>query len=735
MVAVNTHNTKIQKILLGILSCVFVFSALFLEVHTVFAAGEVAPPAAVAGGAAAQGGVDILSMMGNTIGNMILYVASRATWVGGMILEVSIDKLVLGLGALVKGDLGVAINSAWTTIRDLANLAFIFGFIYLGIRTILDSESADVKRTLAAIIIGALLINFSLFFTKVVIDVSNYIAVETYTTMLKGSTNKNISEKFASLMGIQTFWNTMEPEATAKLTGGGSFAFFVMGAVFLMIAGFVLAAGGILLIVRFVALVLIMVFSPIIFAARVFPQTKKYADDLISKLISYSFFAPAYIFLLLISIHILDGAFKSLNYLDAKGNPVKSLSDALSGSGQLAGNPAASAGMFDVVLLFIISIMFLIFSLKIAQEFGIKGADKAMSLGKDWSNKIRGGIQGFAGRNTVGRLGYAIAHKQEDMRKSDNKWQQRAAGLMRGTGVYGAAHAGAEAKFGSSQSRVEAKKEKKEIKNERTVSGEKAKLKDAIAGGVAAPLGSAGDVARIKKERAVADATTKILEGLSQEEREAIAADLSTSQIEGLDKSTELSEEEKNKIKGKKSDAIKAIYEADRDSLAKASAEHLEWLGAKFLEDPEYAARLTSSQMDDLKKKFTKTEFGNLSKKREDALKQLAQNIPIATMRAGAPATLDKDHILKQKSGEIAKMPAEVLKLISTEIPVNALAKIAQDSTINTVDQAHIRTQLETAIAANNAAIAAGGPPLPNAAYLSAADNWLSSALGVQFGK
>lgn len=362
---------------IGIISIFLVSLVVGITAPSVALGGAAAIEAAAAGGKTNTNPGFIGTQIGQFIGNFILSIASMVTWAGGKLLEVSIDKFILQLGTIINGSIGVAIDSIWRVIRDMANLAFIFGFIYIGIMTIIDSSSANTKRMLAAIIIGALLINFSLFFTKIIIDVSNYIAVEIYNTLITtpAGTTGSISAKFADILGITSFYKFPEADQYAGTTAMGNVAFYFMAAIMLIVAGFVFAAGAILLLTRFVALVFIMIFSPILFAATVFPQTKSAADDLWKKLINYSFFAPAYLILLVVSIKILEaivGVFK-------KG----SLANAFTGGGTTS---TAQADTFDVVISFVVAILFLIMSLQIAKKFGVAGAEKVMSVG----NSLRG---------------------------------------------------------------------------------------------------------------------------------------------------------------------------------------------------------------------------------------------------------------------------------------------------------------------------------------------------------
>ena len=316
------------------------------------------------------------------IGNIILTIAAWIAGMGGSILDAAIHEVVLGMGSSVGNGLGAgsalgaAVNESWTIIRDFANLMFIFGLAYVGLRTIFDYESADTRRMLAKIIIAALLINFSLLITKVVIDTTNVLAQQIY---LAGA-NSDSAISALNLMK-QTYlldiYTGVDANILVGTTAGGTFAYYVGAALFLFIAGFVFAAGGLLLIVRYVALILIMVFSPILFAATVFPKTSKYASDLWDKLFSYSFFAPAYLLMLLISIKLMS-KFEQL----ASGQFSQEL---LKGAQQVSSQTQVATTALDarsVILHFLIVIMFLIFSLIVAQRFGVKGGELAVKIGK-----------------------------------------------------------------------------------------------------------------------------------------------------------------------------------------------------------------------------------------------------------------------------------------------------------------------------------------------------------------
>ena len=75
------------------------------------------------------------------------------------------------------------ISAGWMIVRDLSNIFFILILLYIAIKIILDLGGHDVKKMITKVIILALLINFSMFFTEVVIDTSNILALVFYNKL------------------------------------------------------------------------------------------------------------------------------------------------------------------------------------------------------------------------------------------------------------------------------------------------------------------------------------------------------------------------------------------------------------------------------------------------------------------------------------------------------------------------------------------------------------------------
>src|SRR3989344_7300907 len=69
---------------------------------------------------------------------------------------------------------------AWKIVRDFSNIFFILILLYVAIKMTLGLGGAEIKKMIVNVVIVALLINFSMFFTKIVIDSSNILALIFY---------------------------------------------------------------------------------------------------------------------------------------------------------------------------------------------------------------------------------------------------------------------------------------------------------------------------------------------------------------------------------------------------------------------------------------------------------------------------------------------------------------------------------------------------------------------------
>ncbi len=340
------------------------------------------------------------------------------TWIDGCFVP-KITYIVLWLvswflyfsGILFNYSLGMTLNikdyvdqmkikDIWGIFRDLANITFIFILLYIAIATILQLNSFDTKKTLSKLVIVALLINFSFFFTSVVIDSSNILACSFYKSMISnGSTapcssiknmkdDGGISELFMKGVNLTSIYDVKGNKEKSKNILGDvtkSLTITTLGSILILITAFVFLAAAIMLIIRTVTLIILLILSPIAFAGYILPSTSGWTKKWWESLIGQSFFAPIFLLMIWVVLKIME---------NIQNNP-----NLATGSFTNVVNQDNNNDWVSLVFNFAILIALTIAALTVSKMFA--GGVATTSIG--WASKASGAVGGFVGRNTVGR--------------------------------------------------------------------------------------------------------------------------------------------------------------------------------------------------------------------------------------------------------------------------------------------------------------------------------------------
>ncbi|MBU4223805.1 type IV secretion system protein [Patescibacteria group bacterium] len=323
---------------------------------------------------------------------------SGVFWAAGQFFNVcvaiSLNSEVFNTKMVVDG---------WAISRDVANLFFIFILLYIAIATILQLSNYGTKQLLGKIIIIALLVNFSLLITRVIVDSSNILALEFYdsisveggtaTSIMAGGTAKDLSQVFVSgfnpqnLLKSKNFASTIDEGVIDTLLV--VVVSMLLASILVLVAAFVLFAAGILFVIRTVTLWLLMVLAPLAFLAMTLPATKGHASKWWTKLFEQSFFAPVFMFLFYLVAKIIDSGF--LN------NMVTSIDV---GGGVSEGFKETFSTFAVVSIQFVFLGALMIACLVIAKQMGAYGATTMQS----WGQSARKWGQGYAGKVALRRL-------------------------------------------------------------------------------------------------------------------------------------------------------------------------------------------------------------------------------------------------------------------------------------------------------------------------------------------
>lgn len=634
------------------------------------------------------------------IGNQILSIFAFFTRISGFLLDRAVDYTIIDMGDNTK-NIG-AIEKGWKTIRDLSNIVIIFILLAIGIGMIVRYEPFGSKKLLGKLILVAMLINFSLFFTQVIIDSSNLISLQFYNRIVFEEQDpngqpiiRNIGEKYMQAFGLTTIYDAEELLQPEKLSGNNSFGeiflISILGSVVFIVASFAFLAGAFLLISRFVVLVFLMILAPLAFVGMILPALSGTANKWWSALVRYAFFAPAYMILTWFVIEVIN----SPAYRGSIG-----LDNGASFAGVVAG------GNMAIILNFAVVIAFIIASVLISDYLGIYGSKAVMSYGsmaKKWGQGVVGFGKGVVGRNTIGfgskYVGKAYDRFQAGAEKTKGGRVTRtlasiaSLGALSDRAIKGTLSAGENAKFGSGASYADMDKKYKERRSE--VSGiqqemEQKKAMDIISN--SAKFNSLTPNEKRELLSKVGDMTIRDLERPEIKKHlltSNVAKYLSAEQLEGVLKSKEFTGKDTEKIRGARFSHIidSSGNVTDESAFKKLSDKETEMLGEKNLYNPNVIKAMAQSQVEIIKKsaKFNSAVKEFVIDANKDHLENLPDDKLISMLQNTKPSL-------------IAKMPASVLKkeaAVRAYSPSVLNAFVKEEMT--TGDRADIRKKLDNA--------------------------------------
>jgi len=247
-------------------------------------------------------------------------------WVSGMFFNVL-------LSVSLSSDLlrSSFVGQAWGIVRDLSNIFFILILLYIAIKIILGLGGTEVKKMIVNVIIIALLINFSMFFTTVIIDSSNILALIFYNKMTvntKSSTDtdrpysgiggeKDVSGGLVNsfdptqMVGEDFFTqakkNPPNPDGTqaddsTEVPLSIILSVILLSGAVMCFAAYVFFVTGIFFLGRLIELWILIIFSPFAFMSWPVPQLSSLQDigwkAWLDRLLSVAFMAPIFMFFL-----------------------------------------------------------------------------------------------------------------------------------------------------------------------------------------------------------------------------------------------------------------------------------------------------------------------------------------------------------------------------------------------------------------------------------------------------
>jgi hypothetical protein len=357
-----------------------------------------------------------LSDLWNCIEQIFYYILAMVAWILGLavwLFDTVFEFTVIFMSETVNG-IG-AIKSVWKVFRDLTNITLIFILLFLAISTIIGKNEHGIKHTLSKLIFVAILINFSMFFAKVVVDSSNILAISFYKKIQPAEKSPDVLDLFkrtydgpsnvggvagafmASFQFQKLFSDYQKGDRNGPVGGGDvarNFAskdnagtIFLMGSITMFFVFCIFLAATLIFIKRLVTIIVLIMTSSLAFGAMLLHKTEGIAHQWWEKLLAEAFYAPVFVAVIWMALHVmLDSEFQ------------KTL------------NSANSDFFFNIptVVNYIIVINFFIMALVAGEKMGASGAGAAMGAYKKLKSNIGGRAVQAGVRSTIGKAAYAL---------------------------------------------------------------------------------------------------------------------------------------------------------------------------------------------------------------------------------------------------------------------------------------------------------------------------------------
>jgi len=308
------------------------------------------------------------------------------------------------------------VEKGWAAVRDIANIFFIIALLYIAIKTVLSLNTSNNKRLISIIVVVALLINFSLFITKVVVDASNIMARVFYSGIQPVDSSGNPLTEAGGEKSISTslvsLYNPQNIITEAPYENGGTVTFIYVSLILLAITlytAFIFFKIAFVFVARVASLWIAMIFAPLAFASHTIPELKNMPSfgwkDWLNTILKNAFLAPIFIFFLYLIAIFLN--ISSEISFDDPSLTIKAV--------------------MNSVIPFAITLILLVQAKNIAVDFSGEMGKKvlgAVSTVGAVAGGVALGATAFAGRAVIGRAGSALANsgKLKDLEASGSGW-------------------------------------------------------------------------------------------------------------------------------------------------------------------------------------------------------------------------------------------------------------------------------------------------------------------------
>lgn len=322
--------------------------------------------------------------------------------VAAITLDNAVYYTVVTMGEYIKNLSAVGVT--WRILRDIGNIMLIFGFLAVGITTILNVDWYGVsKKMLPMMFVAAVFLNFSLFISEAIVDTGNLFATQFYTQINGGKpaglkdltftdiSNEGISQKIMSQLGLQSIYGAALTNKEL-FQAGNSWLIGFMGIILFLVVAFVMFSLAFILIARFIALIFLIIVAPIGFAGLAIPGFAARAGQYWKALFEQTITAPILLLMLYIALAVITDV-QFMTGFGSSTNPT-----GWTGFIQNGTNMSNLPGFASLVLSFLVAMGLLLAVVVYAKRWSAFGGDWATRT----AGKLTFGLAGAGMRTTAG---------------------------------------------------------------------------------------------------------------------------------------------------------------------------------------------------------------------------------------------------------------------------------------------------------------------------------------------
>ncbi len=251
------------------------------------------------------------------------------------------------------------VETGWSIVLNFTNLGFVLAIIVIAFATIVGLQSYGMKKALWKLIVAALLVNFSLAIAGFFIEASDGLT-NFFKGKIQGTSQVGLSTKLAAVVNPQFMLSGQEfgrlkaqvqsqnSQTTSSTTGAASssvpigsqvsadsgtvlesdaerkafvadtsganpfstalkgIATLLFVALFTILAALTFLGLAATLLVRYIYLTFLLILSPVIWLAWIFPSTAQWWKWWWKKLLHWLIFAPMVLFFLYLTIFVVN---------------------------------------------------------------------------------------------------------------------------------------------------------------------------------------------------------------------------------------------------------------------------------------------------------------------------------------------------------------------------------------------------------------------------------------------